>query len=146
MVLEGAWIEGRKVFANISQIHSDGCQSNFGNMFSVLGASAFLPFIPMAPIQILTTICSYDISQCLFPPTRWTKSRLARPRPWNLERSGDSFSALEPISSIFDYTTFLVMLYLFKCSDPSRAPLFQTGWFVESLMTQTLIIHIIRNE
>jgi Mg2+-importing ATPase len=144
MVLEGGVIEGRKVFANILKYIRMGASSNFGNMFSVLGASAFLPFIPMAPIQILTNNMLYDFSQVPIPTDAVDEELVARPRPWDVGEIKRFILCIGPISSIFDYTTFFVMLYLFKCWDPSRAPLFQTGWFVESIMTQTLIIHIIR--
>jgi Mg2+-importing ATPase len=144
MVLDGGVIEGRKVFANILKYIRMGASSNFGNMFSVLGASAFLPFIPMAPIQILTNNMLYDFSQVPIPTDAVDDELVARPRPWNIAEVKRFILCVGPISSIFDYTTFFVMLYVFKCWDPSRAPLFQTGWFVESLMTQTLIIHIIR--
>ena len=144
MVLEGGVIEGRKVFANIIKYIRMGASSNFGNMFSVLGASAFLPFIPMAPIQILTNNMLYDFSQVPIPTDAVDEELVARPRPWDVGEIKRFILCIGPISSIFDYTTFFVMLYLFKCWDASRAPLFQTGWFVESIMTQTLIIHIIR--
>jgi Mg2+-importing ATPase len=144
MVLEGGVIEGRKVFANILKYIRMGASSNFGNMFSVLGASAFLPFIPMAPIQILTNNMLYDFSQVPIPTDAVDEELVARPRPWDVGEIRRFILCIGPISSIFDYSTFFVMLYLFKCWDPSRAPLFQSGWFVESLMTQTLIIHIIR--
>ena len=144
MVLEGGVIEGRKVFANILKYIRMGASSNFGNMFSVLGASAFLPFLPMAPIQILTNNMLYDFSQVPIPTDSVDEELVALPRPWNIKEIKRFILCIGPISSIFDYTTFFVMLYLFKCWDPSRAPLFQTGWFVESIMTQTLIIHIIR--
>jgi Mg2+-importing ATPase len=144
MVLEGGVIEGRKVFANILKYIRMGASSNFGNMFSVLGASAFLPFIPMAPIQILTNNMLYDFSQVPIPTDAVDEELVARPRPWDVGEIKRFILCIGPISSIFDYTTFFVMLYPFKCWDPARAPLFQTGWFVESLMTQTLIIHIIR--
>ena len=144
MVLDGGVIEGRKVFANIIKYIRMGASSNFGNMFSVLGASAFLPFIPMAPIQILSNNMLYDFSQVPIPTDLVDEEQVAHPRPWNIGEIRRFILCIGPISSIFDYTTFFVMLYLFKCWDPSRAPLFQTGWFVESLMTQTLIIHIIR--
>ena len=144
MVLDGGVIEGRKVFANIIKYIRMGASSNFGNMFSVLGASAFLPFIPMAPIQILTNNMLYDFSQVPIPTDAVDEELVQLPRPWNIGEIKRFILCVGPISSIFDYTTFFVMLYLFKCWDPSRAPLFQTGWFVESLMTQTLIIHIIR--
>jgi Mg2+-importing ATPase len=144
MVLEGGVIEGRKVFANILKYIRMGASSNFGNMFSVLGASAFLPFLPMTPIQILSNNMLYDFSQVPIPTDLVDEELVALPRPWNIKEIKRFILCIGPISSIFDYTTFFVMLYLFKCWDPSRAPLFQTGWFVESIMTQTLIIHIIR--
>jgi Mg2+-importing ATPase len=144
MVLEGGVIEGRKVFANIVKYIRMGASSNFGNMFSVLGASAFLPFLPMAPIQLLTNNLLYDFSQVPIPADAVDEEQVARPRPWNIGQIKRFILFIGPISSIFDYTTFIVMLWIFKSWDPSRAPLFQTGWFVESLMTQTLIIHVIR--
>jgi Mg2+-importing ATPase len=144
MVLEGGVIEGRKVFANILKYIRMGASSNFGNMFSVLGASAFLPFLPMAPIQVLTNNLLYDFSQVPIPTDAVDEEQIAHPRPWNIGEITRFIFFIGPISSIFDYTTFFVMLWVFKCWDPSRASLFQTGWFVESLMTQTLIIHVIR--
>ncbi|MGP0073210.1 MAG: magnesium-translocating P-type ATPase [Bryobacteraceae bacterium] len=144
MVLERGVIEGRKVFANIIKYIRMGASSNFGNMFSVLGASAFLPFLPMAPIQVLTNNLLYDFSQVPIPTDAVDEELVARPRPWNIGEITRFILFIGPISSIFDYTTFFVMLWVFNCWDPSRASLFQTGWFVESLMTQTLIIHVIR--
>ena len=144
MVLEGGVTEGRKVFANILKYIRMGASSNFGNMFSVLGASAFLPFLPMAPIQVLTNNLLYDFSQVPIPTDAVDEEQVARPRPWDIGEIKRFILFIGPISSIFDYTTFFVMLYVFKCWDPSRASVFQTGWFVESLMTQTLIIHVIR--
>jgi P-type Mg2+ transporter len=144
MVLEGGVIEGRKVFANIVKYIRMGASSNFGNMFSVLGASAFLPYIPMAPIQVLTNNLLYDFSQVPIPTDAVDEEQVAQPRPWKIGEIKRFILFIGPISSIFDYTTFFVMLWVFKCWDPSRAPVFQTGWFVESLMTQTLIIHVIR--
>ncbi len=144
MVLEGGVTEGRKVFANILKYIRMGASSNFGNMFSVLGASAFLPFLPMAPIQVLTNNLLYDFSQVPIPTDAVDDEQVARPRPWDIGEIRRFILFIGPISSIFDYTTFFVMLYVFKCWDPSRASVFQTGWFVESLMTQTIIIHVIR--
>jgi Mg2+-importing ATPase len=144
MVLEGGVIEGRKVFANILKYIRMGASSNFGNMFSVLGASAFLPFLPMAPIQVLTNNLLYDFSQVPIPNDAVDEEQVAQPRPWNIGEIRRFILCIGPISSIFDYTTFFVMLWVFNCWDPSRAQVFQTGWFVESLMTQTLIIHVIR--
>ena len=143
-VLEGGVVEGRKVFANILKYIRMGASSNFGNMFSVLGASAFLPFLPMAPIQVLTNNLLYDFSQVPIPNDGVDDEQVARPRPWNIAEIKRFILFIGPISSIFDYTTFFVMLRVFHCWDPGRASLFQTGWFVESLMTQTLIIHVIR--
>jgi Mg2+-importing ATPase len=143
-VLEEGVVEGRKVFANIVKYIRMGASSNFGNMFSVLGASAFLPFLPMAPIQVLTNNLLYDFSQVPIPADSVDEEQVSHPRPWNIDEIKRFILFIGPISSIFDYTTFFVMLYVFKCWDPARAPLFQTGWFVESLMTQTLIIHVIR--
>jgi Mg2+-importing ATPase len=144
MVLQEGVIEGRKVFANIVKYIRMGASSNFGNMFSVLGASAFLPFLPMAPIQVLTNNLLYDFSQVPIPADAVDEEQVARPRPWNITEIRRFILFIGPISSIFDYTTFFVMLWVFNCWDPSRVSLFQTGWFVESLMTQTLIIHVIR--
>jgi len=144
MVLDGGVIEGRKVFANIVKYIRMGASSNFGNMFSVLGASAFLRFLPMAPIQVLTNNLLYDFSQVPIPADAVDEEQVTRPRPWNIGEIKRFILFVGPISSIFDYTTFFAMLWIFKAGDPSRASLFQTGWFVESLMTQTLIIHVIR--
>ncbi len=144
MVLEEGVLEGRKVFSNILKYIRMGASSNFGNMFSVLGASAILPFLPMAPIQILTNNFLYDISQVPIPTDSVDPEQIARPRPWSIDEIRRFIIFIGPISSIFDYTTYFVMLYIFGCWNPMRASLFQTGWFVESLMTQTLIIHVIR--
>jgi len=144
MVLEEGVLEGRKVFANIIKYVRMGASSNFGNMFSVLGASAFLPFMPMLPLQVLTNNLLYDFSQVPIPTDNVDAEQIARPRPWSMDEIKRFILFIGPISSIFDYTTYFIMLYVFKCWDPARASLFQTGWFVESLMTQTLIIHIIR--
>ncbi len=144
MVLEEGVIEGRKVFVNILKYVRMGASSNFGNMFSVLGASAFLPFVPMAPIQVLTNNLLYDFSQVPIPTDDVDPEQVAKPRPWNIEEIKKFILFIGPISSIFDYSTYFIMLYVFNCWDLSKASLFQTGWFVESLMTQTLIIHVIR--
>lgn len=144
LVLKEGVLEGRKVFANILKYIRMGASSNFGNMFSVVGASIFLPFVPMIPIQILTNNLLYDFSQVPIPADDVDPEQIARPRPWSMNAISRFILLIGPCSSIFDYTTFFVMLYFFGCWDPARAPLFQTGWFVESLVTQTLIIHIIR--
>jgi Mg2+-importing ATPase len=144
LVLGAGVVEGRKVFVNILKYIRMGASSNFGNMFSVLGASLFLPFVPMAPIQILTNNLLYDFSQVPIPADDVDPEQVARPRPWSMSQIAKFILLIGPCSSVFDYTTYLVMLYVFGCWDPARASLFQTGWFVESLLTQTLIIHVIR--
>ncbi|MEO8613791.1 MAG: magnesium-translocating P-type ATPase, partial [Luteolibacter sp.] len=144
MVLDEGVIEGRKVFVNILKYVRMGASSNFGNMFSVLGASAFLPFVPMAPIQVLTNNLLYDFSQIPIPTDTVGPDQTEKPRPWHIGDIKKFVLFIGPISSIFDYTTFFVMLYIFGCWDPARASLFQTGWFVESLITQTLVVHVSR--
>jgi P-type Mg2+ transporter len=144
LVLEEGILEGRKVFANILKYIRMGASSNFGNMFSVLGASAFLPFVPMAPLQILTNNLLYDFSQVPIPTDDVDPEQIARPRPWTIREITKFIVFIGPCSSIFDYTTYFLMWFFFKANSPSQASLFQTGWFVESLLTQTLIIHIIR--
>jgi Mg2+-importing ATPase len=144
LVLEDGVREGRKVFANILKYIRMGASSNFGNMFSVVGASIFLPFVPMAPLQILTNNLLYDFSQVPIPTDDVDPEQIARPRPWSMNAISRFILFVGPCSSVFDYTTFFVMLYVFGCWDPANASLFQTGWFVESLLTQTLIIHVIR--
>ena len=144
LVLEEGVLEGRNVFANIQKYIRMGASSNFGNMFSVLGASIFLPFLPMAPIQVLTNNLLYDFSQVPIPTDNVDPEQVAKPAPWSMKDLTRFILFLGPCSSIFDYTTFFIMLYVFGCWDPAKAALFQTGWFVESLVTQTLIIHVIR--
>jgi Mg2+-importing ATPase len=144
LVLDEGVLDGRKVFSNVLKYVRMGASSNFGNMFSVIGASALLPFVPMAPLQILTNNLLYDFSQLPIPTDNVDPEQIARPRPWDIREIGRFILAIGPISSIFDYTTYAVMYFLFGATTPARAALFQTGWFVESLMTQTLIIHVIR--
>jgi Mg2+-importing ATPase len=146
LVLEAGVVEGRKVFANILKYVRMGASSNFGNMFSVLGASVFVPFLPMAPIQILANNLLYDLSQTAIPTDEVDPEQVEKPRPWDMKRLTRFILIIGPCSSIFDYTTYLMMLYVFNCWDATThsQSLFQTGWFVESLLSQTLIIHIIR--
>lgn len=144
LVVEEGVVEGRKVFCNILKYVRMGASSNFGNMFSVLGASVFLPFVPMAPLQILTNNLLYDFSQVPIPTDDVDPEQIAAPRPWSMHDLTRFILFIGPCSSVFDYTTYFIMLYVFGCWDPSHAALFQTGWFVESLLTQTLIIHVIR--
>ena len=165
MVLEEGVLEGRKVFVNILKYIRMGASSNFGNMFSVIGASAWFPFVPMAPIQVLTNNLLYDFSQVPIPTDNVGPTQIARPKPWNIGEISKFIIFIGPISSIFDYTTYCLMWFYFNCrnlellpsselaarfigiTEPDRtyaAALFHTGWFVESLMTQTLIVHVIR--
>jgi P-type Mg2+ transporter len=165
MILVEGVLEGRKVFVNILKYIRMGASSNFGNMFSVIGASAWFPFVPMAPIQVLTNNLLYDFSQVPIPTDNVGPLQIAKPRPWNIGEIAKFIGFIGPISSIFDYTTYAMMWFVFKCnhlglavpaelawrfpatSEPDAtyaAALFHTGWFVESLMTQTLIVHVIR--
>jgi Mg2+-importing ATPase len=162
MVLEEGVLEGRKVFANITKYIRMGASSNFGNMFSVLGASAWFPFLPMQTLQILINNLLYDFSQVPIPTDNVGVQYIAKPRPWAIGEIAKFILFIGPISSIFDYTTFCVMWFYFKCSHVVITPeltakfgndaanysyaahLLNTGWFVESIMTQTLIIHVIR--
>jgi Mg2+-importing ATPase len=142
LVLEEGVIEGRKVFGNIIKYIKMAASSNFGNMFSVLGASIFLPFVPMLPIQVLTNNLLYDFSQTAIPTDEVDREWLVKPRKWAIGELRRFILFIGPISSIFDYLTFFLMLYVFHAW--TNASLFHTGWFVESLFTQTLIIHVIR--
>ncbi len=144
MVLEEGVLEGRKVFGNITKYIKMGASSNFGNMFSVIGASAWLPFLPMAPIQVLTNNLLYDFSQTAIPTDHVDEEYLTMPRRWDIAHIARFMLFLGPVSSIFDYITYLVMYFGFGANTEAHAALFQTGWFVESILTQTLIIHIIR--
>jgi P-type Mg2+ transporter len=142
LILEQGVLEGRRVFGNIVKYIKMAASSNFGNMFSVVGASAFLPFLPMLPIQVLTNNLLYDFSQTTIPTDEVDADWLIKPRKWEIGGILRFILFIGPISSIFDYLTFFMMLYLFNCwHNPA---LFHTGWFVESLFTQTLIIHVIR--
>jgi Mg2+-importing ATPase len=141
-VLGEGVLEGRKIFGNITKYIKMGASSNFGNMFSVLGASIFLPFLPMQPIQVLTNNLLYDFSQTTIPTDNVDPEYLTVPRRWDIGNLTKFVVLIGPMSSIFDYATYFTMLYVFDSWN--NAPLFQAGWFVESLLTQTLIIHIIR--
>lgn len=167
MVLEDGILEGRKVFANIIKYIRMGASSNFGNMFSMVGSSYFLKFLPMAPIQVILNNLLYDFSQTGIPSDHVDEEYLEKPRKWNLGNIQKFMMCVGPTSSLFDYTTFALMLFFFGCIDlnlpapadllhrfaggPGIAPdntyaaaLFHSGWFVESIITQTLIVHVIR--
>jgi Mg2+-importing ATPase len=130
------------VFGNVIKYIKMAASSSFGNMFSVVGASAFLPFLPMLPIQVLINNLLYDVSQTAIPSDRVDAEWLSRPRRWTIGEIRRFILIIGPISSIFDYLTFWMLLALFGARQ--NPALFHTGWFVESLFTQTLIIHVIR--
>ena len=157
LVLEDGILEGRKVFSNIIKYIRMGARSNFGNMFSVLGASYLLPFLPMQPLQILLNNLLYDFSQTGIPTDHVDEEQIARPRKWDIGNIKWFMIFIGPISSIFDYATFALMWFVFnsrafldigqgQAGREIHAQLFQTGWFAESLLTQTLIVHIIRTK
>ena len=144
MVLQAGILEGRRTFGNIVKYIKMGTSSNFGNMFSLLGASALLPFLPMLPVQILVNNLLYDLSQTGIPFDRVDRDYLAQPRQWLVGDIQRFMLWIGPISSLFDYLTFALMWFVFRANTPEQHSLFQSGWFVESLMTQVLIVHIIR--
>lgn len=144
MVLENGVIEGRRTFGNIVKYVKMTASSNFGNMFSVLAASAFLPFLPMLPIHLLIQNLLYDISQTTIPFDRMDSEYLKKPRVWDSGDLSRFMIWIGPISSIFDIATYIVMWWVFKCQGPEMESLFQSGWFVEGLLSQTLIVHMIR--
>lgn len=146
MVLENGVIEGRRTFGNITKYMKMTASSNFGNMFSVLAASAFLPFLPMLSIHLLVQNLLYDISQTTIPFDRMDEDYLRKPRRWDASDLSRFMIFIGPISSIFDITTYLLMWYAFNCSSPVAQSLFQSGWFVEGLLSQTLIVHMIRTK
>lgn len=140
MVLADGVSEGRKTFGNILKYIKMGSSSNFGNMFSMTGACVFLPFLPMLPIQILLNNFLYDLSQIAISTDDVDKEYLFKSRPWNISYIRKFMLFIGPISSIFDFITFGVLLFVFHASES----FFHTGWFLESLCTQTLVVHIIR--
>jgi Mg2+-importing ATPase len=146
LVLEEAVIEGRKTFANIIKYIKMTASSNFGNVFSVLIASIFLPFLPMLPIQLLTQNLLYDISQVSIPWDDVDEDFLKAPRKWDAAGIARFMVCIGPISSIFDITTFVLMWHVFGANTVAMQSLFQSGWFVVGLLTQTLIVHMIRTQ
>jgi Mg2+-importing ATPase len=139
-VLTSGILEGRKAFGNVMKYLLMGTSSNFGNMFSMAGASAFLPFLPMLPIQILLNNFLYDFSQLTIPTDSVDEEFVRKPRQWDIGLIRSFMLYVGPISSVFDFLTFYVLLRCFNASQP----FFNTGWFVESLATQTLVIYVIR--
>lgn len=146
LVLEEGVIEGRRVFGNIIKYIKMTASSNFGNVFSVLVASAFLPFLPMLPIQLLVQNLLYNISQIAIPWDNMDEEYLQKPQRWNAKEIGKFMLFIGPISSIFDIATFGLMWYVFKANTVADQSLFQSGWFIVGLVSQTLIVHMIRTE
>lgn len=144
MVLRKGVIYGRRTFGNIIKYVKMTASSNFGNMFSMLGASAFLPFLPMLPVQILVQNLLYDVSQISIPWDRMDEEFLETPKKWEASGIKRFMLYIGPISSIFDYITFAVLFFVFKANSPAHQSLFQSGWFIEGLLSQTLIVHMIR--
>ncbi|MCL6176201.1 magnesium-translocating P-type ATPase [Acinetobacter baumannii] len=144
MVLEKGVIEGRRTFANMLKYIKMTASSNFGNVFSVLIASAFIPFLPMLPIHLLIQNLLYDVSQIVIPFDNVDEELIAKPQRWQPEEVGRFMVVFGPISSIFDMITFGLMWFVFSANTPEHQTLFQSGWFVVGLLTQTLIVHMIR--
>ena len=144
LVLEEGVLQGRKTFANLLKYLKITASSNFGNVFSVLVASAFLPFLPMLPLQLLVQNLLYDLSQTAIPFDHVDAELLERPQRWQVEHLGRFMLFFGPLSSLFDLLTFLLLWHIFGADSPAQATLFQTGWFVEGLLSQTLVVHLLR--
>jgi Mg2+-importing ATPase len=133
-------IEGRRTLGNIIKYVLMGTSSNFGNMFSMAGASVLLPFFPMRPIQILVNNFLYDLSEVTIPTDRVDDDFIARPHRWDMRFLRRFMMAIGPVSSVFDFLTFYVLYTVLRAHEAA----FQTGWFIESLATQVLVIFVIR--
>ena len=144
LVLEEGVVEGRRTFANMLKYIKMTASSNFGNVFSVLVAGAFLPFLPMLPLQLLVQNLLYDISQIAIPFDNVDAELLQLPQRWRPQDLGRFMVVFGPVSSVFDICTFALMWWVFGATSESHQALFQAGWFVEGLATQTLIVHMIR--
>ncbi|KAA6181633.1 magnesium-translocating P-type ATPase [Pseudomonas veronii] len=144
MVLEEGVLKGRETFGNIMKYLNMTASSNFGNVFSVLVASAFIPFLPMLSIHLLLQNLMYDISQLALPWDKMDKEYLAKPRKWDAKNIGRFMIWIGPTSSIFDITTFALMWYVFAANSVEMQTLFQSGWFIEGLLSQTLVVHMLR--
>jgi Mg2+-importing ATPase len=144
MVLEQGVVEGRKTFSNMLKYIKMTASSNFGNVFSVLVASAFIPFLPMLPMHLLVQNLLYDISQIVIPFDNVDRELLRKPQKWNSEELGRFMLFFGPISSIFDISTYILMWFVFEANTLAAQNLFQSGWFIEGLLSQTLIVHMIR--
>ena len=146
MVLEAGVIQGRVVFGNIVKYIKMTTSSNFGNVFSVLVASAFIPFLPMAALQLMIQNLLYDLSQLSLPWDNMDKEFVRRPRKWDAPGFARFMVFIGPISSVFDITTFCLLWYIFGANSAAHKSLFQSGWFIEGLLSQTLIVHMIRTQ
>jgi Mg2+-importing ATPase len=146
MVLNKGVLEGRKMFANTMKYIKITAGSNFGNSLSILGASALFPFFPMLPIQVLILNLVYDISQIAIPWDNVDAEYLKKPRKWIATDIKRFMLITGPTSSIFDYVTFAVLIFIFGASTVAQQSFFQTGWFLESLFTQMLVIQVLRTE
>ncbi|AOE87668.1 magnesium-translocating P-type ATPase [Pseudomonas sp. TCU-HL1] len=146
IVLEEGVITGRETFGNIMKYLNMTASSNFGNVFSVLVASAFIPFLPMLAIHLLLQNLMYDISQLSLPWDNMDKEFLAKPRKWDAKNIGRFMLWIGPTSSIFDITTYALMWFVFAANSPEMQSLFQSGWFIEGLLSQTLVVHMLRTQ
>ncbi|MEG1655164.1 MAG: magnesium-translocating P-type ATPase, partial [Hafnia sp.] len=146
MVLEEGVITGRETFGNIIKYLNMTASSNFGNVFSVLVASAFIPFLPMLAIQLLLQNLMYDISQLTLPWDKMDKEFLRKPRKWDAKNIGRFMLWIGPTSSIFDITTYAIMWFVFAANSIEHQALFQSGWFIEGLLSQTLVVHMLRTQ
>ena len=146
MVLEEGVIIGRETFGNIIKYLNMTASSNFGNVFSVLVASAFIPFLPMLAIHLLLQNLMYDISQLSLPWDKMDKEFLRKPRKWDAKNIGRFMLWIGPTSSIFDITTYALMWFVFAANSVEHQALFQSGWFIEGLLSQTLVVHMLRTQ
>lgn len=143
-VLENGVMEGRRTFVNTMKYIKMTASSNFGNVFSVLVASALLPFLPMIPIVVLIQNLAYDLSMLTLPWDKVDKEQIREPRKWESKTLAQFMLRIGPLSSIFDITTFALMWFVFSANSVDQAALFQSGWFIESIISQTLIVHLLR--
>ncbi|WP_026111614.1 magnesium-translocating P-type ATPase [Winslowiella toletana] len=146
MVLEQGVLVGRQTFGNIIKYLNITASSNFGNVFSILVASAFIPFLPMLAIQLLLQNLIYDISQLALPWDKMDKEFVRQPRQWDAKNIGRFMLWMGPTSSIFDITTFALMWHIFGANSVDHQTLFQSGWFIEGLLSQTLVVHMLRTQ
>ena len=146
LVLEDGVLRGREVYGNIVKYIKMTASSNFGNVFSVLIASAVLPFLPMLPVQLLIQNLLYDFSQLSLPWDRMDPEFLTKPRKWDASGIARFMAYIGPISSVFDVTTFALLWFVIGASTVARQGVFQSGWFIEGLLSQTLIVHMIRTK